>query len=239
MTFRLELESIAVSRGGKTVLQDVTLSVREGEIVALLGANGAGKSSLVLAAAGALPLDQGRIRAGGRDVTDAAPHAVRTAGIAAVPEGHRVLTGLSVQENLEAAGAFLSSQRMREGVESAYATFPELADRRRQQAGSMSGGQQQMLALGQALVGNPKVIIADEMSLGLAPLIVHRLLEVAKTLAAAGTGILLIEQFTHLALAVSDRATVLDRGRVVFSGSAQELSDRPQVLHEAYLAGRA
>lgn len=236
MTSTLELKDIALSRGEKKVLHGVSVDVHSGEIVALLGANGAGKSSLVLGACGMLPLDAGKILVDGEDLTRMAAYDIRAAGIAAVPEGHNVLSDLSVQENLETAGAFLSRPSVRSGIEFAYETFPELTKHRDQAANSLSGGQQQMLVLGQALVGQPKVILADEMSLGLAPLIVNRLLEVVKTLAENGTGILLIEQFTHLALKLSSRAIVMDRGTIAFSGQSREVEARPDILHQAYLS---
>lgn len=236
MTAILDINNLSLSRGGKRVLDDISLSVSEGEIVALLGANGAGKSSLVLGTAGMLPLDTGQVRSLGTDLAGKPPYEIRAAGVAAVPEGHQVLTDLSVLENLEVAGAFLTPSETQAGIETAFGIFPELRERRNQKAGSLSGGQQQMLVLGQALVGKPKVILADEMSLGLAPLIVNRLLDVVRSLAKQGTAILLIEQFTHLALGISDRAYVMDRGRVTFSGTPAEVEADPSILHEAYLA---
>ena len=236
MSSALEVRDLSLERGGKSVLRDVSLTVERGKIVALLGANGAGKSSLVLGVAGAIPISAGQVLSEGVDLSGLASYKVREAGIAAVPEGHRVLAGLNVQENLEASGAYLDVKAMRQGVDFAYDVFPELAERKEQRAGSMSGGQQQMLALAQALVGQPKVILADEMSLGLAPLVVKRLLEVTKRLANEGVGVLLIEQFTHLALGVAETAVVLERGKAVFSGASSDLADNPEILHEAYLS---
>lgn len=232
----LSVENLSLSRGGKTVLSDVSIDVGVGEIVALLGANGAGKSSLVLGAAGAIPTDTGSVAVDGNDVTGSPAYDVRKAGLAAAPEGHKLLSGMTVDENLHVAGAFLAPPEVSKGVDRAYAVFPELADRRSQIAGSLSGGQQQMVVLGQALVSGPKVILADEMSLGLAPLVVKRLLEVVVELADAGIGILLIEQFTHLALGVANRAYVMEQGKVVFSGTPRQIEDDPSILHEAYLS---
>jgi branched-chain amino acid transport system ATP-binding protein len=165
-----------------------------------------------------------------------APEAIRSAGLAAVPEGHRVLTGLSVHDNLLAAGFGHGAKEAEAAVEDVYGVFPELAERKAQRAGSLSGGQQQMLALGQALVARPKFILADEMSLGLSPLIVKRLMGVVVKLAEQGTGILLIEQFTNIALKIAHHANVMSRGKLTFSGEPARLIDEPEILHRAYLA---
>lgn len=232
----LGLSQLSLDRGGKRVVDGVSLTVGVGEIVALLGANGAGKSSLVLGVSGLLPLASGVISAEGRDLTGAPPYVVRAAGIAAVPEGHQVLASLSVADNLKVAGAHLNPAATAEGLARAYDIFPELATRKNQPAGSLSGGQQQMVVLAQAIVGRPRVILADEMSLGLAPLIVKRLLEVVRVLAAEGVGVLLIEQFTHLALGLASRAYVMERGRIVFSGTPAEIEADPEILRAAYLS---
>ena len=237
MTAMLEIRNLSLSRGGKPVLHDLSLSVGKGEISALLGANGAGKSSLVLGAAGMIPLSSGSVEMEGEDLAGRQADSIRASGLAAVPEGHHVLAGLTVQENLEVAGATQTPVSAVEGIERAYTVFPELADRTGQLAGSLSGGQQQMVVLAQAIVSKPKVILVDEMSLGLAPLIVKRLLDVIRDLAANGVGVLLIEQFTHLALGLADHVYVMDRGHLVFSGLPAEVEDNPDILREAYLAG--
>ena len=237
MTAILDIRNLSLSRGGKPVLHELSLSVGKGEISALLGANGAGKSSLVLGAAGMIPLSSGSVEMEGEDLVGRQADSIRASGLAAVPEGHHVLAGLTVQENLEVAGATQPPVSAAEGIERAYAVFPELADRTGQLAGSLSGGQQQMVVLAQAIVSKPKVILVDEMSLGLAPLIVKRLLDVIRDLAANGVGVLLIEQFTHLALGLADHVYVMDRGHLVFSGSPAEVEDNPDILREAYLAG--
>lgn len=232
----LVIDALSIRRGAKTVLDDFSMTVEPGRVTALLGPNGAGKSSLVLALAGALPVAGGSFGLDAAPLTGASPERIRAAGIAAVPEGHRVLAGLSVEDNLLAAGFTISAAEARRGADSVYGIFPELAERRKQKAGTMSGGQQQMLVLGQALIAKPKFILVDEMSLGLAPLIVKRLMGVIDRLAAAGTGILLIEQFTTLALKHAHSAHILSRGRLSFSGSPQVLIDDPDILHRAYLA---
>lgn len=231
-----EIRGMSLERGGKQVLDDVSITVETGEIVALLGANGAGKSSLVLGAAGALPLTNGEIVVGGAPLAGKTPFEIRSAGVAAVPEGHHVLTDLTVHENLIVAAATLPEVETETGVARAFSTFPELAERKGQAAGSLSGGQQQMLALGQALVGKPKIILADEMSLGLAPVIVSRLLDVLRDLAEQGTAVLLIEQYTELALGLASKVYVMERGRVIFNGTTEEIQADRTILHEAYLS---
>lgn len=230
------ISGLSVRRGSKLAVDDLSLTLEAGRITALLGPNGAGKSSLVLALAGVLPVEKGGVEIGGRPMGGRAPEAIRAAGLAAVPEGHRVLTGMSVHDNLLAAGFGHRANDAASAVADVYGIFPELAERKAQKAGSMSGGQQQMLALGQALVARPKFILADEMSLGLSPLIVKRLMGVVVKLAEQGTGILLIEQFTHIALKIAHHANVMSRGRVTFSGEPQRLVNEPEILHRAYLA---
>lgn len=230
------ITDLSVRRGGKRVVDGLSLTLEPGRITTLLGPNGAGKSSLVLALAGVLPLEGGTVEIGGRPMAGAAPEAIRAAGLAAVPEGHRVLSGMSVHDNLLAAGFGHAARTAAAAVEDVYSIFPELAERKAQKAGSMSGGQQQMLALGQALVARPKFILADEMSLGLSPLIVKRLMGVVVRLAEQGTGILLIEQFTHIALKIAHHAHVMARGRITFAGEPRRLVDEPGILHRAYLA---
>ena len=234
---QLTVSNLLVRRGNKAVADDLSITVESGSITALLGPNGAGKSSLVLALAGVLPVEKGSVTIDGVTLTGRSPEAIRRAGLAAVPEGHRVLAGLSVDDNLRAAGFSHSPSALHPILDEVYATFPELAERRPQKAGSMSGGQQQMLAIGQALVAKPSFVLIDEMSLGLAPLIVKRLMGVLDSLAASGVGVLLIEQFTHLALQHAKRAYVMNRGRIVYEGLAEEVRERPEILHEAYLAG--
>jgi branched-chain amino acid transport system ATP-binding protein len=209
------------------------LTVKPGEVTAVIGANGAGKSELVLALAGVLPMVAGDIKLDGAPLSAKGPEAIRRAGIAAIPEGHRVLTDLSVDDNLRAAGSLIKTG-LNERLAETYAVFPELAERKGQLAGTLSGGQQQMVALAHALMCNPRYLLIDEMSLGLAPLIVKRLLGVVSDLKARGVGILLIEQFTDMALGIAESAVVLRGGKMRYSGPARDLAKDSQLLHDAY-----
>lgn len=231
----LNVENIVISQDGKEIVKGVSLQVEPGRVTALLGANGAGKSELVLAIAGMLKVSAGSITVAGSGITNTSPEHVRKQGVAAVPEGHRVLASLTVDDNLRAAGALLKPQAVVETLAQTYALFPELAERKQQLAGTMSGGQQQMLAIGHALMGRPQYLLIDEMSLGLAPLIVKRLVKTLEQLVSNGTGILLVEQFTEVALSIADTVTVLRSGKVYFSGSADELRQDQNILAEAYL----
>jgi branched-chain amino acid transport system ATP-binding protein len=223
----LKVENLSVKDGTRLLLENISLEIHPGKVTAVIGANGAGKSELVLALAGVMPVAEGSITCDGQKLNGLGPEAIRRSGIAAVPEGHRVLTALSVDDNLRVAGAL--SQ-----LEKTYAIFPEMAERKSQLAGTLSGGQQQMLAIGQALMAAPRFILIDEMSLGLAPLIVKRLLGVVAQLKEQGVGILLIEQFTDLALGIAETAIVLRSGRVRYNGSAAELKADKALLHQAY-----
>lgn len=231
----LKVENLVVHRGGKEVLHGIELAVPRGEVTAVLGANGAGKSTLVLAMAGALAISGGTVSVDGRPVEGARPDVIRRHGIAIVPEGHHVLAGLSVADNLRAAGSALAPREIAAEIERALAVFPELRAKLAARAGELSGGQKQMVAVAQALIARPRYLLIDELSLGLAPAVVKRLAEVVREVAARGVGVLLIEQFTTIALALASRAYVFERGRVVFAGSAAELREKPEILHSAYL----
>ena len=231
----LNVKNVTVNVDGKAVVKGVSLSVEAGKVTAILGANGAGKSELVLAIAGMLPVAEGEITAADQAICNLSPERVRAAGVAAVPEGHRVLGSLSVDDNLRASGALLNNSELESTIEEIYGLFPELAERKQQQAGTMSGGQQQMLAIGHALMAKPKFLLIDEMSLGLAPLIVKRLVKTLEQLVAKGTGVLLVEQFTEVALSIADNVTVLRTGKSCFSGEASKLKEDPSILAEAYL----
>ncbi len=228
----ISVRGLVVSDGRRDVVAGVDLDVIPGSVTAVIGANGAGKSELVLALAGILPVKAGSITLDGAPLTKG-PEAIRRAGIAAIPEGHRVLTELSVEDNLRAAGTLLPGS-MSERLDQTFAIFPELAERKGQLAGTLSGGQQQMVALAHALMCRPRYLLIDEMSLGLAPLIVKRLLAVVTTLKEQGAGILLIEQFTDLALGMADNAVVLRSGRMRYAGPARSLIEDPSALHQAY-----
>jgi branched-chain amino acid transport system ATP-binding protein len=232
----LTVQRLNVARGGKAVLHDVDLTILPGKITALLGANGAGKSSLVLAIAGVLPVASGVIALDGQSIVGLRPDGVRVSGVAAVPEGHQVLGDLSVEDNLKVAGCHLTRAQLRPAIDLALDTFPELRERLRVRSGDLSGGQQQMVALAQAIIAKPRYLLADELSFGLAPVIVARLVPVLQKLASQGIGVLLIEQFTHIALKISHAAYVMERGKICFSGAPQELIENPRILHSAYLA---
>jgi branched-chain amino acid transport system ATP-binding protein len=236
MSAGLKIRNLTVARGGKQVLHGVDLDIQPGRITTLLGANGAGKSSLVLAIAGALPAAGGDVVLDGRVITGLRPEVVRGLGVAAVPEGHQVLGDLTVEDNLRTAGSHLTRLALGPAIQEALETFPELRAKLGARGADLSGGQQQMLALGQAIVAKPRYLLADELSFGLAPVIVARLTPVLLQLAAKGVGVLLIEQFTHIALKLARYAYVMERGRVCFSGEPIELVRNPNILHSAYLS---
>ena len=228
---------MSVPRGGRLVVEEVSLEIPPGEVTTLLGPNGAGKSSLVLAVAGVLRPSAGRILLGDRDLTRRAPERIRTAGLAIVPEGRRLLPALSVEDNLRVATYALSRAQRRDGLAYALELFPELKARWGVQGRLLSGGEQQMVVLAQALVSRPSTLLVDELSLGLAPVIVKRLVPTIESVAANGVGVLLIEQFAHLALSLAKAAYVLEGGRIRYEGTADDLRNRPGVLHSAYLMG--
>jgi branched-chain amino acid transport system ATP-binding protein len=224
-----------VARGGRTVVYEVSLEIPPGEVTALLGANGAGKSSLVLAVAGLLRKSGGGVLLGDRDLTRMRPEQVRSAGVAVVPEGRRLLPALTVADNLRVATYTLAGAEAKEGVDQALEMFPELQKRWNHTARLLSGGEQQMVVLAQALVSRPKIVLVDELSLGLAPVVVKRLVPTIEAVAESGVGVLLIEQFAHVALGLAQTAYVLERGRVHYHGTAQRLKDEPELLQSAYL----
>jgi branched-chain amino acid transport system ATP-binding protein len=233
----LRLDNITVSRGSRPVVREVTIDIPAGEVTALLGPNGAGKSSLVLAVGGVIKPDSGSIMLGEVNLASQRPERIRQAGVAIVPEGRRLLPELTVQDNLSVATYALSRDETTEGTAYALRLFPELEKRMDVSARSLSGGEQQMLVLAQALVSKPRFILIDELSLGLAPVIVQRLIPTIRTVAESGVGVLLIEQFATVALGLANRANVIERGRLRFSGLASELKARPDLLQTAYLPG--
>ena len=233
----LRLEELSVERAGRTVVHEVSLEIPSGEVTTLLGANGAGKSTLVLAIAGVLRPSGGRVVLGEQDLTRSRPERIRAAGVAVVPEGRRMLHDLTVEDNLRVATYALSREDARAGIAYAQELFPQLEERGGTVARSLSGGEQQMLVLAQALVSRPKVMVVDELSLGLAPIVVKGLVPTLQGVAAAGVGILLIEQFAHVALGLARKAYVMEGGRIRYDGTAEELKRRPDVLHSAYLMG--
>jgi branched-chain amino acid transport system ATP-binding protein len=235
----LQLEGVTVARGSREVVRDVSLDIPPGEVTALLGPNGAGKSSLVLAVAGVLPIEAGSVKVGDRRLSGRRPEKVRAAGVAVVPEGRRLLPELTVEDNLQVATYALPQLVARERRAYALELFPELQARLGAKGRSLSGGEQQMVVLAQALVSQPKFILIDELSLGLAPVVLKRLIPTIRTVADSGVGVLLIEQFATIALGLAQRAYVLEGGRIRFSGLASDLRERPELLESAYLLRRS
>lgn len=233
----LVVRGLRVARAGREVVRGVDLDVEPGSITALLGPNGAGKSSLVLALAGIVPMLGGTVACGGHDLTGRRPEFVRRSGLAVAPEGHRVLGELSVADNLRVAGTALSKDELADARERVLVWFPELEALLDRPAGRLSGGQQQMLALAQALLGRPRIVVIDELSLGLAPVVVSRLLPTLRDVAASGIGILLIEQFTTVALELARDALVMVRGVVRLHESAEVLRADPTLVQAAYHLG--
>jgi branched-chain amino acid transport system ATP-binding protein len=231
----LRLEELSVERGGRTVVHEVSLDVPPGEVTTLLGPNGAGKSTLVLAVGGILRPSGGKVLLGDTDLTRARPESIRAAGVAIVPEGRRLLPELSVEDNLRVATYTLSRDERKERIAHALDLFPRLQARWKAPSRLLSGGEQQMVVLAQALVSRPRIVIVDELSLGLAPIVVKGLVPTLEEVAGSGVGVLLIEQFAHVALGLANTAYVLEGGRMRYHGTAAELKSRPDVLHSAYL----
>jgi branched-chain amino acid transport system ATP-binding protein len=231
----LSISELSVARGGRTVVREVSLEITSGEVTALLGPNGAGKSSMVLAVGGILKPLGGSVRIGERELAGGRPERIRQAGLAIVPEGRRLLAQLTVEENIRVATYALSREKATAGRQRALELFPELQKRLDIPARALSGGEQQMVVLAQALVSEPEFVIIDELSLGLAPVVVQRLIPTIRSIAESGIGVLLIEQFATVALGLARRAYVMEGGRLRFSGDAQELRDKPELLHSAYL----
>jgi branched-chain amino acid transport system ATP-binding protein len=232
----LEIKNITVHYGNSLAIKDVSLEVPEGTVVSILGANGAGKSTVLWALAGLTPLTSGEIRFMGNQISGKPPLEVIRAGIAIVPEGRQLFPYLSVLTNLE-LGATL--RRDKDGIrrdleEVVYKLFPKLKERSKQQAGTLSGGEQQMLAIGRGLMANPKLLCMDEPSLGLAPIVIDQLGKVIKDINKGGVSVLLIEQNTNLALGVASRGYVLEVGRVVLEGDITTLKSS-NIVKRAYL----
>ena len=235
MSESLQLSGLVVPRGNRDVVRDLSIEVMPGEVTALLGPNGAGKSSMVLAVGGVLPIKAGSVRIGETELAGRRPERIRRAGLAIVPEGRRLLPNLTVDDNIRVATYALSAADAKSGRARALELFPELEKRLGAQARSLSGGEQQMVVLAQALVSRPRFVIIDELSLGLAPVIVQRLIPTIRGVAESGVGVLLIEQFAALALGLARRAYVMEGGRIQYSGTAAELREKPDLLHSAYL----
>lgn len=234
---KLKLENINVFYGAIHALKDVSLEVRDGEIVTLLGANGAGKTSTLRTISGLLKAKSGSVKFEDKDISKASSKEIVHVGIGHVPEGRRVFSDMTVLENLE-MGAFIRKDKdaIRKDIKSVYELFPRLDERKNQLAGTLSGGEQQMLAIGRAIMSRPKLLMLDEPSMGLAPILVQEIFNIVKTINSNGTTVLLIEQNANMALKIANRAYVLETGKIVLSGTAQELLNSEDVK-KAYLGG--
>ncbi|MDY0322557.1 MAG: ABC transporter ATP-binding protein [Candidatus Carbobacillus sp.] len=231
----LHIEQLHAGYGDVQILWDVTLDVKQGELIALVGANGAGKTTLLNAISGLVTRYRGKIIFDGKDLTNLAPYEVARLGIAHVPEGRRLFLGMTVRENLE-VGAISKEARnkIRSSLEDVYNLFPILKEREKQEAGTLSGGQQQMLAIARALMSQPKLLLIDEASLGLAPKVVGEIYETLLNIRQSGLTMLIVEQNVALALDVCQRAYVLENGKIAVSGPCQQLQNDSKV-QEAYL----
>src|SRR5699024_5030682 len=233
----LKIEDVVVHYGVIEAIKRVTFEVNKGEIVSLIGANGAGKTTILNSISGLIQPTSGEIRYKNKPIIKTSTRDIVAAGISQVPEGRRVFNGMSVKENLE-MGAFLRKDRaeIQKDLERVYESFPILKERLNQDAQTLSGGEQQMLAMGRALLSNPEVLLLDEPSMGLAPLFIKEIFNIIKEISERGTTILLVEQNATIALEISDRGYVIETGKIMASGSAQELLDSDEI-QKAYLGG--
>ena len=235
MSGTLELRDLTVERGGRAVVKDVSVEIATGQVTALLGPNGAGKSTLVLAVGGVLRPRTGAVLLDGADIAGRRPERIRQEGVAIVPEGRRLLPDLTVEDNLRVASYALTREQAQAGRARVLELFPQLGQRLTAAARTLSGGEQQMVVLAQALITQPRYLLIDELSLGLAPVVVSRLIPVIAAVAESGTGVLLIEQFATVALGLAHQAHIMEGGRIRFSGLARELREQPELLSSAYL----
>ncbi len=233
----LKVNDIDVYYGHIHALKGVSLNVEEGEIVTLIGANGAGKTTLLNTLSGLLRPKNGTIEYMGKSIVGLPAQQIVRDGIIHVPEGRRVFAEMTVEENL-LLGAFLrkDSQQVKKDLEKVYEIFPRLEERKKQQSGTLSGGEQQMLAIGRALMSKPKLLLLDEPSMGLAPILVQTIFEIIQEINNEGTTVLLVEQNAHMALSIADRGYVIETGKVVISGTSKELQES-ELVREAYLGG--
>ena len=229
----LYIKDLKVSYGGIEAIKGISLNVEKGEIVTLIGANGAGKSTTLRAISGLVPIREGTITYDGQVISGQSPQKIVSEGIGMVPEGRRIFPNLTVLENLK-VGAYLRKDDLTPDIEHVYQLFPRLKERSWQMAGTLSGGEQQMLAVGRAMMMRPKLMMMDEPSLGLAPLVIRDIFKIIQTLHEEGITILLVEQNANAALRIADSAYVLETGRITMQGTGRELLDDPQVK-EAYL----
>jgi branched-chain amino acid transport system ATP-binding protein len=234
----LEVNDLNVYYGAIHAIKNISFEIKKGEIVTLIGANGAGKTSTLHAVSGLLPLKSGEVSLNGVNITGMEAHKLVTKGMAHVPEGRRIFTELTVLENLE-MGAYTRNDKdgIKEDLEKMFVLFPRLAERKKQLAGTMSGGEQQMLAIARALMSKPTILLMDEPSMGLAPLLVQEIFKIIERInKEEGVTILLVEQNAHMALSVANRAYVLETGEIIKEGAGKDLLDDPDIK-KAYLGG--
>jgi branched-chain amino acid transport system ATP-binding protein len=231
----LEIKDLNVFYGAVHAIKGISISVEQGELVSLIGANGAGKTTTLHAISGLVPVSSGTIELDGKNLVKTSPDKIISLGLAHVPEGRHVFARMTVEENLR-MGAYIikDSAKINENLETVYKHFPRLKERRKQLAGTLSGGEQQMLATGRALMTDPKIVLMDEPSMGLSPLLVKEIFAIIQQLHESGITILLVEQNAKMALAVSDRAYVLETGKISMSGKASQLAEDDRV-RKAYL----
>jgi branched-chain amino acid transport system ATP-binding protein len=232
----LEINGINVFYGAIQALDDVSIKVKPGEIVAIIGSNGAGKSTLLRTISGLIRARSGSISYKDVDITDMQPHEIVKMGLSQAPEGRRIFTNMSVQENLQLGAYLRKDNKIQSDMEAVLDRFPRLRERFKQSAGTLSGGEQQMLAISRALMSNPEILLLDEPSLGLAPFLITEIFNIVKDLNKDGKTVLIVEQNANRALEISDRAYVLETGVVVLEGAGKELLVNPKVK-EAYLGG--
>ncbi len=234
----LEVQNLEVSYGVIRAIKGISFEVNEGEIVTLIGANGAGKTTTMQSTVGLIPKKSGKVTFNGQDITKIPCHKVVHLGMTQVPEGRRIFQELTVYENLLMGAYSVKGKKadFKSDIERVYERFPRLAERKNQVAGTLSGGEQQMLAMGRALMSRPKLLMLDEPSMGLSPLLVDQVFDIIKEINKDGTTILLVEQNAGKSLAISDRAYVLENGKIVLSGTGKELSES-EMVKKAYLGG--
>lgn len=232
----LKVEGLNVYYGAIHALHDVSFEVKKGEIVTLIGANGAGKTTTLNTIAGLLHPKSGSVSFMGENLASVSPHSIVSRGLALVPEGRRIFLQMTVEENLEMGAYTQKKEAVKPLLEQVYEQFPRLKERRRQIGGTLSGGEQQMLAMGRALMSSPKLLMLDEPSMGLAPILVEQIFEIIRTLHRNGTTILLVEQNAQMALSIADRGYVLETGKITLSGTGVELANSENVK-KAYLGG--
>lgn len=231
----LEIKDLEVSYGVIKAIKGISFDVNEGEVIALIGANGAGKTTILHTITGLIPADKGSVQFEGKEITRVPAHKIVGMGMAHVPEGRRVFANLTVLQNLK-MGAYTRKDKneIEQTLETVYTRFPRLKERQNQMAGTLSGGEQQMLAMGRALMSHPKIILMDEPSMGLSPIFVNEIFDIIQSVSASGTTVLLVEQNARKALSIADRAYVLETGNIVLEGKADELLHN-DAIKKAYL----